>query len=207
MKNYNTAPKIFPQFDLGEVILREQTVGDAEDFFNYFTDPEVNEHIVSFIPRTVEEAKTEMQYWINVHKYNDGIYFGIARKDNNQLIGSVGISGINKSHNRIEASYDLAKEYWNRGIMTKALKALVKYSFESMGLNRIEAYAMPENLASRAILKKCGFVLEGELRQHRYHHGQYRDIGIFSIVYSDYIQLKNSIYKDVELKTFNAPLV
>lgn len=176
----------FPVIDLGDYILREKTMNDLEDFHNYYTDPVVNEHIVSDIPKTLEESKEEIRYWMNIYYRGNGIYFGIARKDNNKLIGSIGITGVNRYHNRAEVSYDLAKEYWQKGIMTKALNAIVKYAFETMKINRLEAFALKENVASRYLLKKCFFNLEGELKQHRRHHGLYKDIGIFSLVFEDY---------------------
>jgi ribosomal-protein-alanine N-acetyltransferase len=182
----NSAKDNFPVIDLGDYILRQKNIDDVEDFHRYYTDPEVNKNIISSIPRNIEESKAEIRYWINVYYRNDGIYFGIARKDNNQLIGSIGVSSINKIHNRGEVSYDLAKEYWQKGIMTKALNAMIKYGFEEMKLNRIEAFVTPENKASRALLKKCQFFLEGELKQHRRHNGIYRDVGIFSMVCEEY---------------------
>jgi ribosomal-protein-alanine N-acetyltransferase len=198
MQNNNKTPnsstassKIFPKIDLGEYILREQTEEDAQDFLNYYSDPAVSKYIISFIPKSIIEAKAELGYWMNVFKYNDGIYFGIARKDNNQLIGSVGISSRNRDHNRIEASYDLSAQYWGRGIMTKALWAVLKYGFEKIGINRIEAFAMPDNIGSVKVLQKCGFFYEGNLRQHRYHNGKYVDIGSFSILHEDYYRIKN----------------
>ncbi len=170
----------FPTIDLGDYVLREKTIEDAEDFHNYYTDPEVNQFIVSDIPKSLEESKDEVRYWMSVYYHGDGIYFALARKDNNKLIGSIGITGINRIHNRAEVSYDLAKEYWNKGIMTKALNELVKYGFEVMKINRFEAYALKENVASRVLLQKCNFTFEGELKQHRRHNGIYKDIGIFS---------------------------
>ncbi len=179
--------RIFPVIDLGDYILREQTIEDAEAFLEYYSDPEVSKYIVSFIPKTVEEARSEIRYWINVFSYNDGLYFAIARKSDNKMIGSVGVSGVNRSHNRIEASYDLAKEYWGQGIMTKALKVVLKYAFSELKFNRIEAYAMPDNIGSQRVLEKCGFAFEGILRQHRFHNGKYVDIGIYSIIYQDHV--------------------
>lgn len=179
--------KVFPVIDLGDFILREQTNDDVPAFFEYYSDPEVNKYIVSSIPRNLEEAKTELRYWINVYNYNDGIYFAIARKSDNKMIGSVGISGVNRHHNRIEASYDLAKEYWNKGIMSKALRALVEHAFKNMGFNRIEAYALPDNKGSWRVLEKAGFKFEGNLRQHRYHRGEYLDIRIYSILKEDVV--------------------
>ena len=186
MQYYNRKNN-FPTIDLGDYILREQTSEDAADFFHYYADPIVNKYIVSDIPVSLEEARSEINYWIQVYNNNDGIYFGIARKDTNQLIGSAGLSSYNHRHNRIEASYDLAKEYWGKGIMTLALKAIVKYGFEVMNVNRIEAFSLKENIGSRKVLLKSGFNLEGELKQHRKHNGVYTDIGIFSIVKDDYV--------------------
>ena len=179
--------KNFPVIDLGDYILREQTIDDAAAFLEYYSDPEVSKYIVSFIPQTIEEARSEIQYWINVSGYNDGVYFAIAKKSDNKMIGSVGVSGANRNHNRIEASYDLAKEYWGQGIMTLALRAVLKYAFEELKFNRIEAYAMPGNIGSQKVLEKCGFNFEGNLKQHRYHNGKYVDIGIYSIVFQDYV--------------------
>ena len=175
----------FPVIDLGDFILREQTRDDAEAFFEYYADPIVNRYIISSIPRSVDEARSELQYWINVFNYGDGIYFAIARKSDDKMIGSVGVAGFNRHHNRIEASYDLAKEYWNKGIMSKALKAVMKYCFEVKKFNRIEAIAMPENVGSYKVLENCGFQFEGILRQHRYHKGKYVDVRMYSLLASD----------------------
>ncbi len=189
MNNNSKAPerRNFPTIDLGDFILREQTLEDAEDFLEYYSDPQVSKYVISFIPQNIEEAQNEIRYWINVFNYNDGLYFAIARKSDNKMIGSVGVSGVNRNHNRIEASYDLAKEYWGRGVMTLALKAALKYAFEEFKFNRIEAFAMPENVGSYKVLEKCGFVFEGNLRQHRFHNGRYVDIGIYSILYQDHL--------------------
>jgi len=176
----------FPIIDLGKYILRQKVPEDAEDFFAYYSDPEVNKYIISNIPETLEEARYELKYWTDIFKNNDGVYFGIARKDSNKLIGTIGLSDFNRIHNRIELSYDLAKEYWNQGIITQAMKKVIWYGFEKMKINRIEAYSLKQNSASRKVLAKCEFFLEGELRQHRYHNGVYKDIGIFSLLYSDY---------------------
>ena len=183
----------FPTIDLGGYILRKITLDDAEDFLEYYSDPEVNKYIISSIPSNIEESKSELQYWINVFNYSDGIYFAIVKKDNNRLIGTIGISSANRRHNRIEASYDLAKEYWGQGIVTKALKAVIKYGFEKLQFNRIEAYVMSDNIGSYRVLQKCGFMFEGVLRQHRFHNGKYIDIGSYSIIYKDFLPILSNI--------------
>ncbi len=187
MKIFNNT-KTFPNIDLGDYILREKTDNDVEDFFRYYTDPEVNKFILCDMPRNLEEARKELYYWRNVFYINDGIYFAVARKDTNQLIGSIGLTTFNSYHNRIELSYDLAKEYWRQGITLAAIKEVVKYGFENLQVNRIEAFTSTENLPSKNLLIKAGFLLEGTLRQHRYHRGSYVDAYSFSLLRQDYFR-------------------
>ncbi len=183
---HNYIKKQFPVIDLGDYILREKNEGDVADFFRYYTDPEVNKFILCEMPRDLEDARRELHYWRNVFYQNDGIYFAIAKKDTNQLIGSIGLTSYNSYHNRIEISYDLAKEYWRQGITSKAMNEVIKYGFQQLKVNRIEAFTSTQNLPSKNLLLKKGFTLEGTLRQHRRHHGEYVDALCFSLLRQDF---------------------
>lgn len=176
----------FPTIDLGDYILREKQDFDIPAFFNYFSDPKVNQYIICPPVTTIEEARSELQYWRGLFYRNLGIYFAIADKKTNQMIGSIGLNNFSQFHNRIEISYDLAKEYWRQGISTKAIKATLKYGFESLKVNRIEAFTATANEASKNLLQKCDFTLEGTLRQHRYHQGKYIDVYSFSFLAGDF---------------------
>jgi [ribosomal protein S5]-alanine N-acetyltransferase len=189
--------KIFPEIDLGNFYLREKRESDVADFFAYYSDPEVSKFILCEIPRDLEEGRRELNYWRNVFYQNDGIYFAIADKKNDRLIGSIGLTGFNSYQARIEISYDLNKEYWNRGIMTAAIKAVTKYAFENFcygWVNRIEAFTSSSNIPSQNLLVKCGFVFEGILRQHRFHRGQYVDVYSYSFVRSDFSSQNKESY-------------
>ncbi len=186
MLTQNSLQKKFPAIDLGDYILREKKDEDATNFFNYYSDPEVNKFILCEMPRDVEEARKELHYWRNVFYQNDGIYFAIAVKDTDQLIGSIGLTTFNSYHSRIELSYDLCREYWRRGICTKAIKAVTQYGFEELSVNRIEAFTSTYNTPSKNLLLKCGFSLEGTLRQHRYHRGAYVDAYSFSLLRQEF---------------------
>lgn len=183
--------KDFPVIDIGDFTLREKRDSDVADFFNYYSDPKVNQFILCQIPQNLEEAKRELYYWRNIFYQNDGIYFAIADKIGDRLIGSIGLTGYNSYHNRIEISYDLSSKYWRRGITTTAIKAVLKYAFEVLNVNRVEAYVSTENLPSKNLLLKNHFTLEGLLRQHRYHRGGYVDVFSFSILKSDFSKTKS----------------
>lgn len=189
---HSPTPKIFPTYDLGDVILREKQESDAADFLCYYSDPEVNKFILCEIPQTIEEATRELAYWRGVFYRNDGIYFAIADKETNQMIGSIGLTSYNAYQGRIELSYDLAREYWRQGITTRAVNLVIKHAFDIFRVNRIEASASCANIPSKNLLLKCGFTLEGRLREHRYHRGKFVDVHFFSMLRSDWENISAS---------------
>ena len=182
----NNFKKTMPIFDLGDFILREERQEDVESFFSYYTLPEVNQYILCRVTVDIEDAKHDFYYWKNSYQRGDGAYFAIARKNDDIMIGSIGLTGLNRFHHRIEISYDLSPNYWGKGLMSKAINKICDYGFYEFKVNRIEANVMPENLKSINLLLKNNFKIEGYLRQHRYHNNSFHDIVLYSILREDY---------------------
>ena len=184
--------KNFPTLDIKDYILREQEEDDLNDFFEYFSDPNVNKYILCNPVTCLEDARKELYYWRNLYYNNQGIYFAIADKKNNKMIGSIGINNINQHHQRAELSYDLASPYWQKGIMTKAINVVANYVFLNSDINRIEAFIAIDNIASKKLLAKCNFTFEGTLRHHRIHLGKKVDVYIYSYLRQDMATFKNN---------------
>lgn len=171
----------FPLLDIDDnFYLREQKYSDAEDFYNYIAKPEVKQYILSTIPKTLDEAKEEIIYWIDLFYRKTGIYWAIANKETNQMIGAIGFHDLNYFNNRAEISYDLDLDHWGQGIMSKAMNTILKYGFEIMGIERIQASTIKVNLASIKILERNGFNFDGTLRNFRLHKGKYYNIEMYS---------------------------
>lgn len=177
----NFYEKAFPVLDLDDqYILREQTQEDTENFFRYYTNPEVGKYILASKPATLLEASKEIQYCRNLFYTKQGIYWAIAKKSDNQMIGAIGFY-MNNTHHRAEITYDLAHEYWRQGITLKAIHAVVQYALTNMNVSRIEAVTRHENTASMELLKKAGFAHEGTLKNYRFYNGRAWDIEMFAI--------------------------
>lgn len=171
----------FPVLPLDDTyILREQTLEDTEAFFQYYTLPEVGQYILASKPTTLQEANKEMQYCRNLFYSKKGLYWTIAKKENNLMIGAVGLY-LNDAHHRAEITYDLSPDYWQQGIMKKALRAVMQFAFSNMQLVRIEAVTRKENKASNKLLESLGFLREGTLKQYRYYDGKNWDIEMFAV--------------------------
>ena len=61
----------FPTFDLGKYILREHNDQDHHAFFDYYCDERVNQYILTEIPKTLEEARLDLNYWRNTFYTNN----------------------------------------------------------------------------------------------------------------------------------------
>lgn len=102
------------------LVLREFTEKDAAAFFSIMEDEEVNTFLPWFPPKSLEEAKQMLhEQYLNAP---NGIHLAICLKGDNLPIGYVNISG-NDSH---DLGYGLKKEFWHRGIVTEAAKAVVE---------------------------------------------------------------------------------
>lgn len=178
---YEVYQKPFPVLIIDDqYVLREQHDDDTKPFFEYYSkDPEVTRFILATVPTSLEEAHAEIQYCRNLFYHKRGIYWTLARRDNNQIIGSVGLY-MNNHHHRAEICYDLSKPYWRQGVMNKVLRKVIDFAFEKLNVFRIEALTLKENEASIAILRKMGFEREGTLRKYRYFKDVARDVELYA---------------------------
>lgn len=163
--------------------------------------PEAMNHVFTQYPKP-EIMKTlghlsEEDYLKEEHKHRNGyssynrsfILFLLIDKTSGQTIGRCGIHNWNVDHRRAEIGYHMQDENFKRkGLMTEAVGAIIKYGFDRMNLQRLEALVSTENIPSLRLMEKYNFVKEGLLRQHYYINNKYEDSLFFSKLYSEYIK-------------------
>ena len=84
-----------------------------------------------------------------------------------------------------EIGYESHPDFWGRGLMTEALRAVVACGHQVFRLNRIEAWTLPGNIASDRVLEKAGFTYEGTLRQRSWFKGAFHDFRMFGRLAND----------------------
>jgi len=156
----------FPRLETRNLILRRMQVTDSPALFSILADDEVTRYYDDATFTDVSQATDQIKAWENGFVNKRCIRWGIARKEDRDVIGSCGYYGFHTWHMRASIGYELARPFWRQGIMTEALEAIIDLGFEEMGLNRIEAVIMPENTASIKLLEKLGFRHEGLLKEY-----------------------------------------
>lgn len=100
-----------------------------------------------------------------------------------QAVGGIGVMlGEGVYVKSAEFGYWLAEDYWGRGIMTEAVKAVAPYAMSRFGLVRLESPVFAWNPASMRVLEKCGFVKEGVARAGVFKDGEVIDEVLYGLV-------------------------
>ena len=133
----------------------------------------------------IEIYRDKVKHWIS--NYESGSYFHwvIEWKETGELIGTINLGNVEEACHMCDTCYMLSPGFWNKGIMTEVLEAVLDYAFDRVGFNRVQAEVFYGNDASSAVLKKCGMVLEGIARQKYYKNGEYIDIALWAIIVGD----------------------
>ncbi len=170
-------------FEYKEYVLRKAEAKDAQELLKITNDDEIMKyygesgaHI-----KDEEEALMEINWNISQFDHNAGMWV-ITKKTTDEYIGDIGFNKYIKAHNKVEVGYKLKKEYWGEGIITNFLNQLINYGFTELNYNRIEALVDVNNFASKRVLLKNGFSLEGVLRDYEFEYGHYVDLEMYSII-------------------------
>ncbi len=115
------------------------------------------------------------------------LIFHLLDKKNNRNIGWCGYHKWFPKHQRAEIGYVLSDESMrNKGLMTEAMYAILRYGFNEMNLNRVEAGVGKDNTPSLNIMAHFGFVKEGILREHYKVGDTIEDTVAFSLLKREY---------------------
>ena len=175
-----------PTLETRRLLIRRLTMRDANDIFDYSRDPQVARHVLWEAHRSIGESKAYLRFMLRKYRLMDAASWGIELKREHKIVGTIGYMWIQTENACAEVGYSLARSCWNQGIMTEALQEVLRYSFEDLHLNRVEAMHEVDNPASGAVMRKCGMRLEGTQRQKLYNKGRYVDVDIYAILKKDY---------------------
>jgi ribosomal-protein-alanine N-acetyltransferase len=175
----------FPVLETKRLVLREMVPADAEDLLVFTGDAYVQRY--NAVPMTdVSQALDEIEQHKALYLRQDGVAWGITLKDEDRVIGRAGFHAWSLS-NRAMLGYDLAREFWGRGLASEAIRAIIRFGYEEMKLNRIEAETIEDNHESRRMLERLGFTLEGIRREYSLEDdGEYHGSAMYGLLYSEY---------------------
>lgn len=106
----------------------------------------------------------------------------VTLRDTGELIGNCGIRKASSDSHEAEIGYELAPDQWGNGYATEAVRAIMRFGWETLRLHRIAAWCLAENVASARVLEKAGMTLEGRMRDKEAFKGRYWDVLLYAAV-------------------------
>jgi len=172
------------------VSLRPIQATDYEEFKNishypmwkHFTQDLADDEILK---NWVEEA-------LHSRERKARIPFTIVNRQTEEILGSTSFGNISERDQRLEIGWTwIGKEYQGTGVNEQIKYLMLKYSFETLGYERVEAKTDVLNLPARTAMKRLGMIEEGVLRSHTLMtSGRRRDTIFYSVLRSEWDDLK-----------------
>lgn len=178
-----------PEIYTERLLLRRYRPEDAEELFYLYSKPEVSLYTTWETYETREDIRMFITDVLEMYDNDETGEWGVVLKETGALIGSCGFTSCDTEHSCAQTGFLLDPDYWGRGLMTEAVRALLDFGFGKMNLNRIEGFYIPGNEASGRVMEKASMRYEGTLREKLFFKGSFHDLKLYAALRKDYNQL------------------
>lgn len=177
-----------PQILTNRLVLRKMLKTDYKDMYEYACREDVTQYLL-WDPHESEAYTYKYLQYIQT-RYRTGEFYdwAVVLKGTNKMIGTCGFTRFTLESNSAEIGYVLNPYYWGNGLAPEAVRAVLRFGFMQLRMNRIEAKYMEGNRQSRRVMEKVGMQYEGTQREAMHVKGQYVSVGICSILRREYLE-------------------
>jgi len=167
------------------VTLRELRLSDAPSLLAFLTTEEVT-RFISPPPTTVAGFERFIEWTHRERAAGNYVCFGIVPDGYDQAVGLFQVRQLNASFQTAEWGFAMGSNFWGTGIFIEAARAIVAFTFTSIGAERLEARSCVQNGRGNGALQKLGAAREGVLRQSFLRNAEYHDQVLWAIVAADW---------------------
>jgi len=165
--------------------LRRYELEDINDIYKNYA---IDERVTKFLSWPPYENIKSLERFVasQISSYSENVYNWVIEY-RQQVIGSISVIQADEKNESCELGYCIGYEFWNMGITSEALSAVLRYLFLEIGYHRIYAKHDVENPASGKVMQKCNMIYEGKLREHYLRpDGTFSDSLVYSILKEEF---------------------
>ncbi|QIK69900.1 GNAT family N-acetyltransferase [Erysipelothrix sp. HDW6C] len=171
-----------PEIETNRLLLRALNPSDAADMYEYASDAETTYYLSFDAHQSIQDSEYAIREIFMKRPENESPEsFAIVLKDSGKMIGTCDFWKV-AGDETYEMGYILNKSYWGKGIMSEAARAVLKFAFNDFGVRRMVLRHHADNVGSRKVAIKQGFVYEGTTRRVTKLENRYVDLLIYSIL-------------------------
>ena len=175
------------QLETDRLILRRYTKDDASAIYkNWASDDEVTKCLTWPTHESQEVTQTIIDEWVKSYSNENYYHWAIVLKENgDEPVGDIAVVHIKEKASVAHIGYCTGRKWWNQGITSEALSAVIDFLFDVVDVNRIEARHDAKNPNSGKVMKKCGMKYEGTLRSSDWNNQGICDACYYALLKSD----------------------
>ncbi len=147
----------FPVLKTERLTLRQLVIHDEQEIFSLRSDTDINKYLDRHIAHTIDDAR---EFIKSVHQHirtNDALYWAITFSDKNILVGTICLFSFSEENETCEIGYELLTNFQGQGIMSEAVEKVIDYAFNTIKIQKIDAFFHRDNQDSIKLLKKFSF--------------------------------------------------
>ena len=172
---------MFPSLTTERFVLQQVLPEDQQFIFEGLSHPDV----ISFYGvryESFEATKKQMDWYEKSYNEDAGGPWKIIYKISGEKIGVVAYYKHDKQHQKAEVGFWIFPQYWNKGIITETLSAIIAYCQKEKNIHRLEAFVEDGNGASCRVLEKLGFEHEGKFKECEIKDGKFIDLHVYGLI-------------------------
>ena len=175
-----------PRLETERLVLRGYESSDNAAIFDYASDLETTKYVFWERHRTLADAETFLEGFVSENYVAKSLDYAICEKDRpGRVIGGMGVYLRSQPHNTMELGYILHRDFWGRGYVPEAGRALLLHAFRTTDVERIYAPIFEENEKSRRAAEKIGLRFEGIHRSALLIRGRRYSEASYAIIRAD----------------------
>jgi RimJ/RimL family protein N-acetyltransferase len=171
------------------ITLRELRLSDAASLLSLLTTEEVT-RFISPPPKTIEGFERFIMWTQSEREAGRYVCYAVVPDGYDTAVGLFQVRQLDSSFATAEWGFALAFEFWGSGLFMGGAELVIDFSFESLGVRRLEARAAVQNGRGNSALRKVGAVQEGVLRKSFLRGGKYIDQALWSLLEEDWYRSK-----------------
>lgn len=179
------------QLTTQRLVLREFTHKDLVNLLPFAEDPGQIKYM-SFSLKDAQECASYIEYAVSESLADKRLEYHLVVEDRmtQTFLGSAALMIEKENPSSAELGYWFNQKYWGQGYAAEASKELLRFGFTALKLHRIWAKCHIENTASEGVMKKCGMVYEGTIREHIWLRDHYRTSLLYSILDREFLLVR-----------------
>jgi RimJ/RimL family protein N-acetyltransferase len=175
-----------PALESRRVRLRAMRDDDADALFAVFSDPEAMRYWSTAPIRDIEQIRERIRLVRDWFAAREGIQWAIALVGDDRCIGTATLLNLSIPNARAEFGCSLARMLWGQGLAREGVARMLRFGFDQLGLERIEADIDPRNRSSIALVERLGFEREGLLRARWRVGGEVQDSAMYGLLRDEF---------------------